>query len=75
MWQTKYAAAGPKNLGVGVNFWPCSAVYSYFLSGRPWSVVRCPWSVVLYDTPERYNSPGPFLFVFYKLGYDTHDLV
>ena len=22
-----------------------------------------------------HNSPGPFLFVFYKLGYDTHDLV
>ena len=30
MWQTKYAAAIPKNLGVGVNFWPCSE--GYFLS-------------------------------------------
>ena len=36
MWQTKYAAAVPKNLGVGVNFRPCSE--GYFLSGRPQSV-------------------------------------
>ena len=33
MWQTKYAAAIPINLGVGVNFWPSSE--GYFLSGRP----------------------------------------
>ena len=33
MWQTKYALAVPKNLGVGVNFRPCSE--GYFLSGRP----------------------------------------
>ena len=35
MWQTKYAATAaiPKNLGVGVNFRPCSE--GYFLSGRP----------------------------------------
>ena len=33
MWQTKYAATIPKNLGVGVNFRPCSE--GYFLSGRP----------------------------------------
>ena len=38
MWQTKYASAVPKNLGVGVNF----RLYSeggpsegYFLSGYP----------------------------------------
>ena len=30
---TKYASAVPKNLGVGVNFLPCSE--GYFLSGRP----------------------------------------
>ena len=36
MWQTKYAATIPKNLGVGVNFRPCSE--GYFLSGRPQSV-------------------------------------
>ena len=36
MWQTKYAAAVPKNLGVGVNFRPCSE--GYLLSERPWSV-------------------------------------
>ena len=36
MWQTKYAAAIPKNLGVGVNFRLCSE--GYFLSGRPQSV-------------------------------------
>jgi hypothetical protein len=27
MWQTKYALAVPKNLGVGVNFWLCSEGY------------------------------------------------
>ena len=37
MWQTKYAAAVPKNLGLVLNFWPCSE--GYFLSGRPWSVI------------------------------------
>ena len=36
MWQTKYASAVPKNLGVGVNFRQCSE--GYFLSGRPQSV-------------------------------------
>ena len=36
MWQTKYPLAIPKNLGVGVNFRPCSE--GYFLSGRPQSV-------------------------------------
>ena len=25
MWQTKYSSVVPKNLGVGVDFWPCSA--------------------------------------------------
>ena len=32
-WQSKYASVVPKNLGVGVNFRPCSE--GYFLSGRP----------------------------------------
>ena len=36
MWQTKYASAVPKNLGVGVNFRPFSE--SYFLSVSPWLV-------------------------------------
>ena len=36
MWQTKYASAVSKNLGVGVNFRPCSE--DYFLSD-----VRSPW--------------------------------
>ena len=33
MWQTKYASAVPKNLGVGVDFWQCSE--GDFLTGRP----------------------------------------
>ena len=33
MWQTKYALAIPKNLGVGVDFQPCSE--GDFLTGRP----------------------------------------
>ena len=35
MWQTKYASAVPKNLGVGVNFLPGSE--GYFL----WASVVC----------------------------------
>ena len=38
MWQTKYASAVHKNLGLGLNFRPCSE--GYFLSGRPQSVSR-----------------------------------
>ena len=37
MWQTKYASAVPKHLGVGVNFRPCSE--GYFFSGSPQSVL------------------------------------
>ena len=33
MWQTKYALAVPKDLGLGVDFWPCSD--GDFLTGRP----------------------------------------
>ena len=33
MWQTKYASAVPKNLGVGVDFRPCSE--DHFLTGTP----------------------------------------
>ena len=36
MWQTKYASAVPKLLGVGVDFRPCSE--GNFLTGRPKSV-------------------------------------
>ena len=32
MLETKYASAVPKNLGLGLNFWPCSE--GYFFSGR-----------------------------------------
>ena len=32
MWQTKYASAVPKNLGVGVDFRPCSE--GDFFTGR-----------------------------------------
>ena len=39
MWQTKYALAVPKNLGVGIDFRPCSE--GDFLTGRA-SVVRDP---------------------------------
>ena len=35
MWQIKYALAIPKNLGVGVDFQPCSE--DDFLTGRPYS--------------------------------------
>ena len=41
MWQTKYASAVPKNLGVGVDFRSCSGVdfrscsEGDFLTGRP----------------------------------------
>ena len=35
MWQTKYALAIPKNLGLGFNLRPRSE--GYFVSGRPYS--------------------------------------
>ena len=38
MWQTKYASAAPKNLGVRVVFWPCSV--GDFLNGRPHFVFK-----------------------------------
>ena len=38
MWQTKYAATIPKNLGLGLSFRPCSE--GYFLSGLPQSVAQ-----------------------------------
>ena len=38
MWQTKYASAVPKNLGVGVDFWLCSE--GDFVTGRPYSVAK-----------------------------------
>ena len=37
MWQTKYATAVPKNLGLGLNFRPYSE--SYFFSGCPQSML------------------------------------
>ena len=37
MWQTKYASAVPKNLGLGLDFRPYSE--GYFLTGGPQSVV------------------------------------
>ena len=33
MWQTKYALAVPKNLGVGVDFQPCSED-DFLIAGR-----------------------------------------
>jgi hypothetical protein len=38
MWQTKYASAVPKNLGVGVDFPPFSE--GDFLTGHPSSMVN-----------------------------------
>ena len=35
MWQTKYASAVPRNLGLGLNFWMCSEGY------LPWVSVVC----------------------------------
>ena len=42
MWQIKYASAVPKNLGVGVNFRPCSAVKAIFSLD-----VRSPWYLIV----------------------------
>ena len=36
MWQTKYASAVPKNLGMGIDFRACCE--GDFLTGRPQSV-------------------------------------
>ena len=37
MWQTKYALAVPKKLGVGVNFWPSVKAISSLGVRSPWS--------------------------------------
>ena len=76
MWQAKYALAVPKNLGVGVNFRPCSE--GYFLSGHPQSVkIYINWNPLLYlytstmfvdipDIPEvRISNTQPELIMFY----------
>ena len=55
MWQTKYAAAVPKNLGLGLNFWPCSAISSLG--------VRSPWNVL--SNSGAAITVGPFLFCNY----------
>ena len=34
MWQTKYVSAVPKNLGLGLNFRPCSAQWLTTVIGR-----------------------------------------
>ena len=56
MWQTKCASAVPKNLGLGLNFWPCSE--GFFLSGCPQSMHQSiPTFLILqttdYGRPER----------------------
>ena len=33
MWQTKYASAAPKNLGLGLNFWLCSEGWASVVRG------------------------------------------
>ena len=53
MWQTKYALAVPKNLGLGFNFRLCSE--GYFLTERPYSV---PWY-----TRARFFKYGPITLV------------
>ena len=42
MWQTKYASAVPKNLGVGVDFRPCSEG-DFLTAVRKLLGVRSPW--------------------------------
>ena len=74
MWQTKYASAAPKNLGVGVNFWPCSE--GYFLSGRPQSVSKTILLLglklqCLYDLDLNQDHNGVKLL----LKYHTYDVL
>ena len=59
MWQTNYASAVPKTLGVGVSFRPCSE--GYFLSGRPQSVVvafseKLNFNKILLNAPSEYYT-------------------
>ena len=51
MWKTKYALAVPKNLGLGLNFQPCSAqrlrrvkliIRRFCFSKLPWVISECP---------------------------------
>ena len=64
MWQTKYAFALPKNLGVGVNFRPCSE--GYFLSGCPQSV---PCTYIKLFRNLRLGNGKPFQLQFTQMYY------
>ena len=64
MWQTKYAAATPKNLGLGLNFWPCSEGCSP--SGRPQSVL---WQVY-----KNMNAPLVKLLIHFERQTQQRDM-
>ena len=53
MWQTKDAAAIPKNFGLGLNFRPCSE--GYFLSGGLQSVLTIDESIKGADNQKIYE--------------------
>ena len=57
MWQTKYATAVPKNLGVEVDFRPCSE--GNILTGRPQSV---PFSKLIFFLNQLDNAICKHLF-------------
>ena len=75
MWQTKYASAVPKNLGLGLIFGRVSSE-GYFLSGRPQSVLTTDFSeknprsatVLLYSIFIHCNRVTFFL----ELHFDIH---
>ena len=68
MWQTKYALAVPKNLGLGLglglNFWPCSE--GFFLSLG----IRSPWIKQYFckkGQPCVYQGPILYLYTIYNM--------
>ena len=65
MWQTKYALAVPKNLGVGVDFRPCSE--GDFLTRK--SVVR---DLVVHSSCQRLVAARPWDWPFFDTAFKAN---
>ena len=63
MWQTKYALAVSKNLGVGVNFRPCSEGYFFSVQGYDLTKIRSPKFLVAKTKRDFIKSLAPAIFV------------
>ena len=66
MWQAKYASTVPKNLGSGVNFWPCSEGYifplwAFLVRGMCYSMH---WMILVVEFTSIFSHSCLFVFSF-----------